>query len=64
MDFDNFLETVRRYTDAATITKRIPAKESPSNTSQSRKQHNEKEQATCLLPASNRIRIEKSSGHK
>ena len=32
------------------ITKRIPAKESPSNTSQSRKQHNEKEQATaCSL---------------
>ena len=28
------------------------------------KQHNEKEQATCLLSASNRIRIEKSSGHK
>lgn len=32
------------------ITKRIPAKESPSNASQSRKQHNEKEQATaCSL---------------
>ena len=50
MGIDDFLKTVRRYTDATTITKRIPAKESPPNTSQSRKQHNEKEQAlACSL---------------
>lgn len=32
------------------ITKRIPAKESPSNTSLNRKQHNEKEQTTACSP--------------
>ena len=45
-------------------TKRILAWVLPPNISQSRIQHNEREQASRLLPTSNRIRIEKSSGHK